>query len=483
MAANSLSKYRMRLGACVMPSIVNTASALALTLALTNSPPAAAAGQGPELVLASMIGLFQENDDDFDDDVDQDTDFDDFDAFDDEDVDGDDEEQEDGEEDDEDDDNDYDDDDDDDETEELEDLIGLNAQDIDFDGRGFPARSREVLAFDLDADDLAIARDLGFVLIEKRQLAALDASVDRLRVPAELDLGDAVNALEGALPAAPFDYNHIYILPDSRLPPMETGNVTPLGAPQSGEGIRLGVIDTLPDTAHPSLRGQSVIVRDFAEPGRRETAHATAVISILVGSDFSADYQGLIPGAKIYAANIFSLNRNGLPSTDAMSMLEALNWLATEDVGVINMSIAGPRSKLVADAIRRLKERGHLVVAAVGNDGPAAPPLFPASHQGVTGVTAIDLEGNVYRRAGRGPHVDFSAPGVRVMAAAENGGYAPVTGTSFATPVIAALMARAYPRPGQGDTTLQNSIRRSVRDLGPSGRDDIFGHGLLLPGN
>ena len=445
--------------------------------------------------------------DDFDADDGEDEDGDDFDAEDGDsegDDDDDPEEVEDGEEeeedegedsddDDDDDDRDDDDDDDDEDDDDIEDrgadafeeAAGLEPDDYDFDEQGYPARSNEILAFDLDADDLAIARDLGFELIERRELANLSGSIDRLRVPPTLSFPDAVNALDGALPAAPFDYNHIYILPDDLAggPDKEAGPVAPLGTPGSGEGVRIGVIDTLPDPEHPALQRQSLNLKDFAPPGGRDSVHATAVVSILAGVDPAEGYSGLAPGADVFAANIFSVGTDGLPVTDAFIMLEALDWLAGHDVGVINMSIAGPESAVVAEAIRRLEARGQIVVAAVGNDGPAAPPLFPAAHESTIGVTAIDLRGTVYRRAGRGDHVDLSAPGVRVIAAQPDG-YGPVTGTSFATPVVAALMALSVPERTDNATEVVSRFVRSARDLGETGRDEVYGYGMVttMPG-
>ena len=410
---------------------------------------------------------FNGGDDDFDDDADADADFDDDD--DEEDIE---------------DDRDEDDDDvrlDPDEIE-FEAATGIDPDDFEYDQLGFPARSNEILAFDLGEDELAIARDLGFELIERRELAALGGSIDRLKVPKDFSLPGAVDALDSALPAAPFDYNHIYLLPEGEADENQAGQNTSIGQPQIGQGIRLGVIDTMVDTAHPSLLDQTVTVRDFAGDGGRDTEHGTAVVSILVGKDADQAYSGLIPGAEIFAANVFTIGDTGLPSTNTFAMVEALDWVASQDVGVISISIAGPDSAVIAEAIKRVHARGQVVVAAVGNDGPAAPPLFPASYDGVVGVTAIDLNQRVFRRAGRGDHVDFSAPGVRVRAANAEGGYALMSGTSFATPVIAALVAlRVDDRPLEADRLVQE-LSRSVRDLGSPGKDPVFGYGLLVVG-
>jgi subtilisin family serine protease len=92
--------------------------------------------------------------------------------------------------------------------------------------------------------------------------------------------------------------------------------------------------------------------------------------------------------------------------------------------------------------------RGHLLVAAVGNDGPAAPPLYPASYPGVVGVSAVDGRGRILPEAARGPQVLFAAPGSNMVSAALGAPpYRPVRGTSFAAPIVAAMLAGGLARP------------------------------------
>ncbi|HEU4809030.1 MAG TPA: S8 family serine peptidase, partial [Sphingomicrobium sp.] len=93
-----------------------------------------------------------------------------------------------------------------------------------------------------------------------------------------------------------------------------------------------------------------------------------------------------------------------------------------------------------------------------GNDGPAAPPQYPASYTGVIAITAVDSRGRALPEAGRARHIDFAAPGADMAAALPRGGYARVRGTSFAAPLAAArLLAVGSParlakeaRPGKG---------------------------------
>ena len=81
------------------------------------------------------------------------------------------------------------------------------------------------------------------------------------------------------------------------------------------------------------------------------------------------------------------------------------------------------------------------MVAAVGNDGPAAPPQYPASYPGVIAVTGVDAKDRALREAGRAAHLDFAAPGADLAAALPGKGYTSVRGTSFAAPLVSARLA------------------------------------------
>jgi subtilase family protein len=87
-----------------------------------------------------------------------------------------------------------------------------------------------------------------------------------------------------------------------------------------------------------------------------------------------------------------------------------------------------------------VQRRGIRVVASVGNDGPAAPPQYPASFAGVIAVTAVDARGRALPEAGKATHLDFAAPGADMAAALPGQGYARVRGTSFAAPLAAARL-------------------------------------------
>ena len=155
--------------------------------------------------------------------------------------------------------------------------------------------------------------------------------------------------------------------------------------------------------------------------------------------------------------------------------------MAREKVPVINVSLVGPPNRLLERAVKAVLARGHLVVAAVGNDGPAAPPLFPAAYSGVLGVTGVGGSGRVLPEAAQGPQVAFAAPGAE-LAVARAGGrdYAVARGTSFAAPVVAGLLAQslALPDPAAAARAV-TELQQRAADLGAPGRDDVYGWGLV----
>ena len=121
------------------------------------------------------------------------------------------------------------------------------------------------------------------------------------------------------------------------------------------------------------------------------------------------------------------------------------------------------------------------MIAAAGNQGPFAPPGYPAAYPQTLAITAVGPALNPYRLANRGPHIDFSAPGVEIWSAEIGHGFArPWTGTSFAAVFATAAVARLTSGPRRIDPAqAYDHLRARSRDLGPPGKDTVFGWGLI----
>jgi subtilisin family serine protease len=260
---------------------------------------------------------------------------------------------------------------------------------------------------------------------------------------------------------------------------LRTAADAPRAEPAPYPGLAIGIVDSDVASAHEALATADVVRRDFVPfVGARPTAHGTAVASILVGD--SRSVHGRLPSARLYAASVFFADAEGNPAATTASVVAALEWLVARGVHVINMSLAGPPNRVLEAAIDALGERGALVVAAVGNTGPAGAPLYPAAYAPVVGVTAVDSSNRIYRYANRGRQVMFAAPGVRIRVARTDGGYGSESGTSMAAPYAAAIIARcAHERHDASLEAVLAALKAAAIDLGAKDFDDVFGFGLI----
>ncbi|HEU4373053.1 MAG TPA: S8 family serine peptidase, partial [Telluria sp.] len=239
-----------------------------------------------------------------------------------------------------------------------------------------------------------------------------------------------------------YDYNHIYT--GSSAAPMGEAPAGhgDIGGHAPGAGPRLGLVDSGVDRGHAVFRDAS-ITRWGCDGKDHPSAHGTAVAALMVGN--ATRFHGAAPQASLYAADIYCDSPTG---GSADKIAAALAWLAQEKVGVINLSLVGPPNQALERMVGALQQRGHLLVAAVGNDGPAAPPLYPASYPGVVGVSAVDRDGKPLPEAARGPQVMFAAPGNNMVSAAIGmPAYRAVRGTSFAAPLVAAMLSGSLAQP------------------------------------
>jgi subtilisin family serine protease len=190
-----------------------------------------------------------------------------------------------------------------------------------------------------------------------------------------------------------------------------------------------------------------------------------------------ADFHGAAPGADLYAADVYC----GLPTGGSVeAVAEALSWLVHERIAVINVSLVGPPNLVLEAVVRQVISQGFIIVAAVGNDGPAAAPLYPAAYPGVVGVTAVDAHRRVLIEAARGPQVRFAAPGADMVAAKSPQGFATVRGTSFAAPLVACLLAAELHVPdGVAAARAISDLADRAVDLGAHGVDPVYGYGLV----
>ncbi|MBA4752463.1 MAG: S8 family serine peptidase [Sphingopyxis sp.] len=351
-------------------------------------------------------------------------------------------------------------------------LVQRNRDSIELDERGEPAVRGVLIASGIDAAMIARAAKDGFALLDRERIEGLDLDIARFHVPEGRSLARGRKRLAKLLPEAEVDVDNIYFAsgPGGALPQTALA-MAATSSPASGPAS-LGLIDG-GVAAHPSVAGR-VEQRGFAKGAPSASRHGTAVASLLVGN---GTVRGAGPGRRLLAADVYGTDPAG---GNASAIARALGWLVQSGVAVTTISLVGPDNKLLAAAIMRAQQRGMLIVAAVGNDGPAAPPAYPASYRGVFAVTGVDGKGRVLPEAGRALHVDFAAPGDAVLVATGVRSVDRLRGTSFAAPLVAGRLALRYPAPAIDRIgPAVAGLVLEARDLGKKGRDKIYGHGLI----
>ncbi|MEV2238527.1 S8 family serine peptidase [Micromonospora sp. NPDC049891] len=250
-------------------------------------------------------------------------------------------------------------------------------------------------------------------------------------------------------------------------------SVPQIGAPAAhqagftGQGVRVAVLDTGVDAAHPDLTGRVAESRNFTEetnPGDI-VGHGTHVASIIAGSGAASDgrNRGVAPDATVLSGKV--CEEYGCTES---AILAGMQWAATEvEADVVNLSLGGmdtPEVDPLEEAVNTLTEQtGALFVISAGNAGRTGTVGSPASADAALAVGAVDRDDQLADFSSQGPRVgddalkpDITAPGVDIVAARGQGTqlgepvgdqYVSLSGTSMSAPHVAgaaALLAQQH---------------------------------------
>lgn len=339
---------------------------------------------------------------------------------------------------------------------------------VERDSAGHERVRREVLMVG-DRASIDTVRNAGFPIIAERQLTAFNETLARIQVRPGRSVEQVISELQALAPSASIAPHHLFrpSADDGASAESEAAVAPPAAAPNAGH---VGVIDTGADVSWPALFRSIVQTEAFADGGYTSRTHGTLVSEIVARS-----------GVRLTVADVFGVDADNRLIAPAAAIASAIDWLVENHVHVINISIEGPDNVVLAHVIKRALAADVAIVAAAGNGGPGAAPAFPAAYPGVIAVTAVDEKGQVYRRANRGDYIAFAAHGVHVASEYESTASKTaktVSGTSFASPVVAAAIARRL----DGSAGLQDviaSLKTEARDLGAPGRDATYGWGEL----
>ncbi len=270
-------------------------------------------------------------------------------------------------------------------------------------------------------------------------------------------------------------------------------NLPELWRRSRGEGMTVGIVDSGIAISHPDLKHAVIDSRDFAGSTTGvgdETGHGTHVAGIVAAKDDGQGVVGIAPSAKLLNAKV--VLRPGVEIAEAV-VAQAIDWVVATGAGVVCLSIAWPKPvSLIEAAIDRATAQGRIVVCAAGNRGPLGGPVgYPARYANALAVGYVtrDSEGRPRgtRDSAAGPEVDIVAPGGDVLSTFPPNIYAEASGTSFAAPFVAGVLALLGARllkegkPPLDVAGVEARLKRRALKAGGRGRSDAAGWGLIDP--
>ena len=335
----------------------------------------------------------------------------------------------------------------------IDTLLRGNRQSLERDSAGEVARRGVLLLVDPDAATLAAVAQLGFAPGEPAAIDGLNLTVSEVTLPPGMSLSAAQKLLRKKVPTATVSSDQLFF---------QSGNVPAPGGAASGGGAAVATPIGLIDGASGQPVSQT---KGFAKGAPFPSNHGSAVAGLAQSA-----------GARtVLVADVYGTDPAG---GNALAITQGLGWLVSRGARVISISLVGPRNPLLERAIGAAQARGAVIVAAVGNDGPAAPPSYPASYAGVLAVTGVDKRNRPLIEAGRAVHLDYAAPGADLVARDRTGRLVTVRGTSFAAPLVAVRAAAALDR-GASASGLRAVLDREARPLSKRLPDPQTGRGLL----
>ncbi|MCY4753869.1 S8 family peptidase [Pelomonas aquatica] len=224
----------------------------------------------------------------------------------------------------------------------------------------------------------------------------------------------------------------------------------------TGRGVRVAVVDSGVEAGHPDLAGQVALNENFVDdrPPPAE-GHGTAVAGIIAArADNGLGIAGVAPQARLLALRACWQAAGAQTLCTSLGLARALYAAIQQRADIINMSLGGPDDRLLGLLLDQAQARGATIVAAL----PSAGGPFPANHPGVLVVgSAPPL-----------PEGAVTAPGLDVPSTVPGGGWALVSGSSFAAAHAAGLLALVC----ELDGGRKGPLQRTALVTGPRGGID-----------
>lgn len=330
----------------------------------------------------------------------------------------------------------------------------------------------------------ALQRRHRLTRIESQSSQLSGTTLFRWRIPDRRSVASVVRALEADQTVTAAQPNYLFTLQQDG--PRRAGDpaqyeLAKLHLPQAhalseGDGVRVAVIDSGIDAAHPDLKDSVVESFDALTRPPVPHKHGTAVAGLIAAH---GRLVGAAPNARILAVRAFDPSGAGAEGT-TFNILKGLDWAAAHGARVINMSFAGPPDPAIHRSLAAAYKKGIALVAAAGNAGAKSPPLYPAADPDVIAVSATDTDDRLLEQSNRGRHIAVAAPGAQVLVAIPDGGYEISSGTSYSAAEVSGVVALMLARNGKlTPNEIRITLQGTAKDLGPKGHDALFGAGLV----
>jgi subtilisin family serine protease len=244
--------------------------------------------------------------------------------------------------------------------------------------------------------------------------------------------------------------------------------------------VVVAVVDT-GVAPHPELDAALLPGQNFTTSGTGPLdttdryGHGTHVAGT-IGADAGSQVEGVAAGVRLLPVKVLSDQGYGYSSWVAAGIV----WAADHGADVINMSLGSTGyDAVLAAAVDHARAAGVTVVAAAGNNN-SSDPFYPAALPGVIAVSAVTTQQAKARFSNYGSYVDVAAPGTDIFSTYLGGGFATMSGTSMASPHVAAIAAlEKAVAPDLTPDQVELALEGTATDLGSPGRDDVYGRGLV----
>jgi len=273
-------------------------------------------------------------------------------------------------------------------------------------------------------------------------------------------------------------------------------NAEPAWDISTGSGVIVAIIDTGikkgTDLVNTKFVGGYDFINNDNDP-TDDNGHGTHVAGTVAQSTNNGiGVAGIAYNSELMAVKV--LDRYG--SGTYQQVADGIMWASDHGARVISMSLGGGSpSSTLCGAVDYASSMGVTVVAAAGNDGMNSLS-YPAACNNVISVGATRFDRTLAYYSNYGTNLDLVAPGGDVNVDQNNDGYGDgilqqtfqgsawgyyfFQGTSMATPHVSGVAALLKSKNSQlTPSQIEDALKNTAVDLGVTGRDDVYGWGLI----